>query len=418
MSQTSSASGFKKILSGGLIISASYIVNPLSIFFDEPAISEAQAFSDKKTTIDERIEVEYPNELGADATRFLLDQIREADATLTKLLEVDYKKYTIDVGYHKRPEVNRARYTAYIPVDFIQKKQVGPIWHELVHILTGKAGDFYSEGLAEWIRHTRSPSSKMDMHQYVNRMEFHKSHPVSKMVNLRTTDAPEGEERNAQYSVADSFVKFLIEDISKGNIKPFLAFYKDGDHEYKKHFGMTFDELAKAWNERINNYSIYGNNKVSAQTPVKIDDLKPGNSLYLHDPSIHKPLHLGDAIGQIDDLERNYREFMVNNPKQRHSWPFQVATLPNLSQIEVQVYSVTVDFPGCNTNIHLNGKFLYNLNSLPGAGDGKMLDATLTIDNKLLTLGQNNLELIQQGCGLGNRYYDDIMVKSIRIKAQ
>lgn len=392
--------------------SLAYLFNPLSV---NDALAFFHAPDTKKTTIDGLVEVTYPKSLPENIEKAMLSEVKKVNDTLVELLGTEKKRYSINVGDYERAYTDGSYRQADIPLGYVQKESFGAIWHEVTHLLTGKAGDFFSEGLAEYIRHTFS--RKQDMHAYVKRQGFHKSHPVSAMVNYRPTDAPAGSERNAQYSVADSFVKFLIEDVLGGDIKRFMAFYNSWQtgSDYEKHFGKTFGQLAKEWEIRIENYfkksaedqTAY-RKPDSAQTRI----LEPEKELYLHHPE-QKPLHIGDAIGKINDIDPKY---LTGNPPTHYTWAFEVHQMPSQAQLDISAYSITTEFKECKADVFFNEKYITSLNELPGAGEGSMLTATLPIDTKHLQIGENTLKIASRLC-YGNSY-DDFLIHSLKVMAK
>lgn len=406
------------VIVAAAILGTTYLANPASVFDTGSATSSAHAFFHSETkTIDGRIVVHYPTDLPEDAVAFLLEKITKADRTIRELLDAGKKKYTVEVSSSiHRPRVNEWRDIVYLPASRAEKKQSGPIWHELTHILTGRARNFFYEGLAEWVRHTYSPTSKQDMHWYVKKKGMHKSHPVSRIVKYRPTDAPPGNERNAQYSVADSFVKYLIEDVSRGEIKPFLRFYRDGANNYVKHFRQTFEQLAKGWQSRIATYNV-GTSR-SSRAPEKekgegLALLRSGTEIHLHDPN-QTPLHLGDALGQIDDIVAT--GYFAENPLQERAWDFLVETLLEQVNVRISAFSVTIKFPKCKTLVFLNGARIAILNEFEGAGDGRDVNVNISVDSKHVKTGSNSLSIKQAKC-LGDSY-DDILIKSISVSAK
>jgi hypothetical protein len=160
----------------------------------------------------------------------------------------------------------------------------GPFIHETTHHVVGRAGDFFSEGLAVYTqakigRNPAGPNYGADLHRKIADMELM---PLSRFIDIQglSRTLPENEVTLA-YLQAGSFVKFLIEDISKGDTKPFMKFYLvDGD--YKGNFGKGFEELEQGWREKIKNtkplYTLSDALKVEHLNPRLEPRIKPDNT--------------------------------------------------------------------------------------------------------------------------------------------
>lgn len=128
-----------------------------------------------------------------------------------------------------------------------------PFIHELTHHYVNKAGDFFSEGLAVYTqeqlgRNPSGPNYGADLHRKIADMELM---PLSRIASVQSLGRglPEDEVVTA-YLQAGSFVKYLVEDISKKDTKPFMKFFiVDGD--YKGNFGTSLEELEAGWREKI-----------------------------------------------------------------------------------------------------------------------------------------------------------------------
>ena len=129
-----------------------------------------------------------------------------------------------------------------------------PYIHELTHQVVRKAGDFFSEGLAEYTQQKlgRNPAPVtwgVDLHRKIADTELA---PLSRYMGLTALNRELGDEAAKAYLQAGSFVKYLIEDVSKGDTKPFMKFFLvDGD--YKRNFGKSLEELEEGWRDKIKN---------------------------------------------------------------------------------------------------------------------------------------------------------------------
>ena len=134
------------------------------------------------------------------------------------------------------------------------------IIHELTHQVTRSAGDFYSEGLAVYMqqeigRNPTVPNYGADLHRKIADMELQ---PLNRFIAIQglSRTLPENEVPLA-YLQAGSFVKYLVEDVSKGDdisekTRQFMKFFLvDGD--YKRVFGKSFEELEQGWRGKIKN---------------------------------------------------------------------------------------------------------------------------------------------------------------------
>lgn len=131
----------------------------------------------------------------------------------------------------------------------------GPFVHELTHHYTSKAGDFFSEGLAVYMqeqlgRNPAGPNYGADLHRKLAGTELI---PLGRLMSISSLGRQLSEnEVSTAYLQGGSFIKYLVEDVSKGDIKPFMRFFiVDGD--YKNNFGKSLEELEAGWREKIKN---------------------------------------------------------------------------------------------------------------------------------------------------------------------
>lgn len=148
----------------------------------------------------------------------------------------------------------------------------GPFVHEVTHHYVNHAGDFFSEGLAVYMqehlgRNKAGPNNGADLHRTLAGEDLI---PLRGMIGVNDLNREFGEKGRRAYLEAGSFVKYVIEDVSKGNTKPFMKFFlRDG--EYKANFGKSFEELEAGWREKIRNTKpLYAFSDV-----LKVEHLNP-----------------------------------------------------------------------------------------------------------------------------------------------
>lgn len=133
---------------------------------------------------------------------------------------------------------------------------VYPTAHELTHIIADTSPEraYLTEGLPMHVQYEygeskdSSPNLEADLHTAFSKNGIINGKLKIPMLELKLQTAFSEEDRNKKiilYFQAGSFVKYLIDEESKGNIKKFMEFYYDGD--FIKHFGKTFGQLENDW---------------------------------------------------------------------------------------------------------------------------------------------------------------------------
>jgi len=217
------------------------------------------------TTIDDLIYVSYPQSAPKEGIDIFLKETKTAYRTLVDFLGVPKRRVDVTVGYFDKPQVNRySGYQVLYPSSNLSRERHQAIWHELTHSLTQSSGEFYPEGLADYVRFRFGNIKDIDIHAFINQTfkQYGQKVSVLEIFNVRIGDndftARQSQLTNwVNYGVAASFVRYLAEDILKGDVKKFMEFFMAGDYSdaaHKKFFGKNLKELDAAWMEMLNSY--------------------------------------------------------------------------------------------------------------------------------------------------------------------
>ena len=257
-----------KAIEGGT--TETYKVSPLHIIVGAGLAGIASIASQgcatimpKTATIDDLIAVSYPQSTPQDQVGPFLSETRTAYNTLINFLSVPRRKVHIYVSDIGRSHVDRfSGYVINYSSSLMSRKAHPPIWHELTHSLTQSSGEFYPEGLAEYIKMRFGNRRDKDTHSWVNRKfkEYNQIVSVSEIFHERIGALEWSGPRirkEVNYSVAASFVRYLVEDALNGDIKKFMEFFMAEDYSdatHKKFFGKTLKQLDSAWIEMLSHY--------------------------------------------------------------------------------------------------------------------------------------------------------------------
>jgi len=217
--------------------------------------------SRKALSINNMIRVYYPEDVSDAKIKSFLEEAEKAHETLTEYLGVAERPVTINVGYYDWPRVGENFVVEFPKFILVRETYWNGLWHEMTHALTRTSGMFYAEGLAEFIMLKFSARFSQDIHPFVRKWykEYGKEVLPSELVNTDVAITKPLLKKRIGYSVATSFIRYLIEEVSANDEKKFMEFYKAGDRSpaaYRKHFGKTLRELETGW---INFIRSYGN---------------------------------------------------------------------------------------------------------------------------------------------------------------
>ena len=210
-----------------------------------------------RQVIDDRIVVTSPDTMAGAERELIRASVVEADSTIRNRFGLAKRDYAIVIVSHRAGGLSEGwRSSITIPTNYLAAWGHGVIWHEITHTYTARPHDFlargtyrlphfYIEGLAVWVENRLGPS-QLDLHQIVSKRGWHDRFPVSRTILEFDYDNERGT-RSMHYAIAGSFVQFLIEELPGGSLAKFQAFYAGHHNDYKKHFGLSFEQLARDW---------------------------------------------------------------------------------------------------------------------------------------------------------------------------
>lgn len=217
----------------------------------------------KTATIDDLVNISYPEPIPQEQFDSFLKETKTAYHTLVDFLGISQRKVYINIGDFERTHVDRRiGWVMNYSTSLLRSGNHVNVWHELVHSLTQSGAEFYPEGLAEYIKIRLANRRDKDAHSWVNGKfkEYGKKVSVLDIFNERIGGIERYDPRivrQVNYSVAASFVRYLVEDVLHGDIKKFMEFYMAMDYSdsaHKKFFGKDLRQLDSAWMEMLDKY--------------------------------------------------------------------------------------------------------------------------------------------------------------------
>ncbi len=135
---------------------------------------------------------------------------------------------------------------------------------------------------------------------------------------------------------------------------------------------------------------------------------------------ISRPIHLGDNMGNIDDVRR----FKDRHPKSAfvgdtHTWPFTVNAMPEgPATLDATVFSVSApieeDSYRCPTVVSFNGTEIFDMRRNKHAGGNRFAQESISIDPTLFKVGKNEVVITEQMCA-GGLYFNDSVVTGLKL---
>lgn len=221
----------------------------------------------ERRTLDDVVTVDYPENVSNIQIQLFFQQARQAYAEVSEYLGV-HVPVSIHIGSHSRLQIDmNYNYKILFPQKYLGHRTPG-LWHEITHALTKTSGEFYPEGLGEHVRFKYGNRRDKDIHpfvtnwwkRYINEEDGKELMP-SDIIHIRIGGSEwRGTRirRGLNYSVAASFVTYLINDVLKGSredrIRPFMNFFMAknySDSAHREYFGKPFKELEDGWYQML-----------------------------------------------------------------------------------------------------------------------------------------------------------------------